>query len=472
MKKSKLITYLSTFQADEFKAFGQFVASPYFNTKKELVDFYHQLRPYAPDFPEDKVEKIAIYKKMYPNGQYDEKHLGYLMSDLSKLVEEFFTIEKSRKKATIDDAYFLDALIDRELYKVFQQNFRKVNKDLEETKVHDADFYLKKYLVYAAALRFHLSQQSRKSNEYHQLITNSLDNFYFAEKLQQSCSMLNNQNIVATDFDINYLQEIQDYLGQKAEPNEPCIEVFYLASKMLSNEKEIEHYEKLKAFIFTQIEQLSPHDARYIYHSVINYCARRVREGKRRFAEEGLTLYLHGIENKILYEDNFLSPWIYKNMITLSLRLRSHEWVEDFIQQYTPQLPKEFQDNALHFNMANLYFNRKDYDKAIYHLNETQFTDISYNISSKMMLMQIYYELHEEDPLLSLIASFSLFLKRNKNISRLVKLTYLNFCSILNKIMRKNPKKIDLIREEIKTVQYLASRRWLLDILADWEAKQ
>jgi hypothetical protein len=391
------------------------------------------------------------------------------MSDLSKLIEQFFTIEKSKIKATTDDAYFLDALIDRKLSKAFQQNFRKVNKDLEETKIHDADFYLKEYLVRDAAVRYHLSQQSRKSNEYQQLVTNSLDNFYFAEKLQHSCSMLNNQNIVATDFDISYLEKIQEYLNQKTNISEPCIEFYYLASKMLGNEKEAEHFEKLKGFVLTQIELLTPEDGRFIYHFVINYCARRFREGKQDYLEEALKLYLHGIENQFLFEGGFLSPWIYKNIINIGFNLRTHDWVENFIHQYNPKLPKEFQDNALHFNLANLYFNRKDFNESIGYLNQTQFTDISYNTSTKVLLMKNYYELKADEPLLSLIASFSLFLKRNKSISRSVRQTYLNFCSILNKIMRRNPKKLAAIREEVKSIQFLTERRWLLDILKRWE---
>lgn len=469
MKKSKLITYLMTFQKEEFKLFEQFVASPYFNTKQELVDFYKILQKYLPDFPEKKVTKTAIYKTLYPNKSYNEKQLSYLMSDLSKLIEQFFTIEKSKTKATTDDAYFLDALIDRKLSKAFQQNFRKVNKDLEETKIHDAEFYLKEYLIRDTVLRYHLSQQTRKSNDHQQLIINSLDNFYFAKKLQHSCSMLNNQNIVATDFDINYLQEIQRYLNRQETPNEPCIEAYYLASKMLGNENEAEHFNKLKGVILIQTELLSPEDGRYIYHSLINYCARRFREGKRDYLEEALILYLHGLENKVLFEGGIISPWIYKNIISIGFSVRSHDWVENFIHQYNPQLPKEFQDNALHFNLANLFYKKKQYDQSLHHLNQTQFTDISYNLSSKVMLMKIYYEINEEEALLSLIASFSLFLKRNKKISKPVKQTYLNFCSILNKIMRKNRKKLILIKEEVKTEQYLNARRWLLEIIKEWE---
>jgi len=365
------------------------------------------------------------------------------MSDLTKLIEQFFVIEKGHHKKIMDDAYFLDVLIDRKLGKVFQQSFRKITKELEETPIRNAEFFLKEYLIYNTAVRFQLAQQSRKSNRNHQIVTDTLDKFYFIQKLQYSCSMLNNRTIVPEDFQINYLDQIQQNLDNQPIEDEPCLEVFHLNSKMLSNETEEKHFQELKKFIFNRIEKITPEDGRYTYLSVINYCARRAREGKRTYMDEALNLYLHGIENEVLFEGGRLSPWIFKNIInlSLSLNLRSHEWVENFILQYSPKLPESFQDNALHYNLAFLFYSQKDYDKAIFHLNQTQFTDIFYNLGSKAILMQIYYELREDDALLSLIASFSLFLKRNKKISRSVKLPYLNFCSILNKIMRRNPKR-------------------------------
>jgi len=72
MKKSKLLSYLSTFSKDEFKSFEAFIASPYFNTKPDLITFFGLLKKAAPDFKEKKVEKTIIYKALYPSKLFDE----------------------------------------------------------------------------------------------------------------------------------------------------------------------------------------------------------------------------------------------------------------------------------------------------------------------------------------------------------------------------------------------------------------
>ena len=85
------------------------------------------------------------------------------------------------------------------------------------------------------------------------------------------------------------------------------------------------------------------------------------------------------------------------------------------------------------------------------------------------MLLKIYYELKEEEPLLSLLASFSLFLKRNKQISKDAREMYLNFCSILHRILRRKREKIPTIKQAIQESKLLTERRWLMERLLEWE---
>jgi hypothetical protein len=80
-----------------------------------------------------------------------------------------------------------------------------------------------------------------------------------------------------------------------------------------------------------------------------------------------------------------------------------------------------------------------------------------------MMLLKIYYELEEEGALLSLLASFSLFLKRNKQVSKQAREMYLNFCKILQSITRRNIKHLPKIKQKIQEAKLLLERRWLLD---------
>jgi 16S rRNA A1518/A1519 N6-dimethyltransferase RsmA/KsgA/DIM1 with predicted DNA glycosylase/AP lyase activity len=84
-----------------------------------------------------------------------------------------------------------------------------------------------------------------------------------------------------------------------------------------------------------------------------------------------------------------------------------------------------------------------------------------------VLLAKIFYDTDEEESLLSLLASFTIFLKRNKNISNNLKHTYLNFCQILIQILKKQETKIQKISSQIQETKLLTDRKWLLQILND-----
>jgi hypothetical protein len=81
------------------------------------------------------------------------------------------------------------------------------------------------------------------------------------------------------------------------------------------------------------------------------------------------------------------------------------------------------------------------------------------------MLIKIYFEQEEEQALLSQLAAFTMFLKRNKEISIHLKRTYLNFCNLLFSILKRNPKKLPQLEEKIERTSPLTDKVWLLQQL-------
>ena len=72
-----------------------------------------------------------------------------------------------------------------------------------------------------------------------------------------------------------------------------------------------------------------------------------------------------------------------------------------------------------------------------------------------------------EATLFSVLASFSVYLRRNKHISSTLKKSCLNFCNLLHQILKVNQKKFDQLEEKVKTLQPLAERAWLSAVLKE-----
>ena len=161
-----------------------------------------------------------------------------------------------------------------------------------------------------------------------------------------------------------------------------------------------------------------------------------------------------------------MNPQHYKNIITNALHVKAFNWVENFIQKYTPLLPPADRDNALTYNLANVYFHKGEYEKVIGQLREVEYQDITYALGSKLMLLRTYYELNEIIPLDSLIDSFRIYLRRNQHISKEVKQQYMNTLRFTRKLLgiaRYDQKSKEKIIEQIESCKTLVLKEWLLD---------
>lgn len=431
-----------------------------------MIDF---LIDQAPDFPKKSIKKERVYRVAYPKQAYDDKQMRYLMSYLTKLAERFLIVNQYEERAGQGQLDLMQSLLDRKLEKYYAQQRRRTERFLAERAQKDSALFHQMYL-FSDLGEQHFSQlRVRRFDPNIQYASEYLDRFYYLKKLKYTCGMLDRQSILQGAYDINFSEELMQHLQKSRFFNEPILEIYYTILQSLLNGDDDAHFQRLKTLIARAADQITFYDLREIYSFGINYCARMIRKGKEAYVEEALQLYLDGIRKEILIQDGHLSPWTFTNVVKLALRLQQYEWIEDFIRKYAPKLPESFRQNALHYNLAELYYYTQAYDDAQDQLNQVQFSDLNYHLGSRVILAKIYYETDEENALLSLLAAFTVFLKRNKKISNDLKKTYLNFCHFLFQLARRKKKQLPKLRRRIAETKLLTDRAWLLQMIDDSE---
>lgn len=464
MKNSKLLELLGGFDQNEFRQFCEFVASPYFNKNEDLIALVDYLEPLAPDFPQDKIKKEVVYKVLFRGQPFDKKQMAYLMNYLLKLGERFLAIQRYEKDDMLMNYHMLEQFVDRKLDKHYNYLFKKTQETLQVTDRQDGQGYYYQYLLSKVATNHFYSQQIRKFDPSLQMVSDQLDKFYFFHKLKYSCEMLNRQAIISADYQLTFVNEVKAYLINRKDID-PLIEIYLHIFLSLSFPEDEKHFEKLMELMEKYALEIDQKTRREIYLYALNYCAPKIRKGEK-YTSIMLNLYIKGIENKSLFDEAYLSHWTYSNVVKLALRLQRYEWIESFIREHVASLPPQLRDDAEHYNLAELYYHKKAYDEVLDHLNQLHFTDLHYHLGSRLMMLKTYYELDADEPLLSLLASFSVYLRRNKNMSASMKKTYLNFCNLLYQLMRRNPKKWKKLGEAIQNTQPLTDRAWLYKV---WE---
>ncbi|MEM1322380.1 MAG: hypothetical protein AAGG75_19110 [Bacteroidota bacterium] len=462
MINSKLITLLSTFSTRELREFKDFVASPFFNKNEELVRFYGYLKKWAPEFPPRKIDRHKVFTQLYPDQPFDEKQMNYLMSFLLKLAEQYLGQARYQKEESLRLCHTLASCAERNLSKHYDYLYRKTQSKLETLPYRNSHFFYHKFLLSDIADQYFQKQGIRRYDEHLQKASDALDLFYLSTKLMYSCEMLDRENIMSAQYHQPIIPYIADYLQDPNFEASPPIRAYHQILLAFTTEAADYHFKQLKKQLLQHSDQLARTELNRIYLHGINFCIRKIQQGEAQYAEQALELYIDGIEKKVLFKDGVLTPWTYKNVVKLSLSLRKFEFTENFVRAYSNHLEEGFRENALHYNLAELYYYRKQYNEAMNHLNKVEFSDVSYNLGARKLLLKIYCDSNETEALHSQIAAFRIYLKRNKLIPSNVKAPYHNFVLLLGQLLRSKRDKRDKLREKIRTTRELTDRLWLL----------
>ncbi|HKK77169.1 MAG TPA: hypothetical protein VJ953_18965 [Saprospiraceae bacterium] len=464
MKKTKIVQLLQKLSEGEGLALRLYLQSPYFNQDARALALFEALYRYAPDQWSVLPEKLAFFRKEWPTERWDNKKTDYLMSQLNKLAEHFLAIEQVQGQAALLDIYLLDALSQKGLRKAFRQIQQQWIRQQAKQALHDKHgFFLQLRFEQIQEADFGRTRQ-RKDDRTIERHTQSLDRYYYASRLSLACNMLDRQAILNTQYEIQLTDDWLVHLRQYRFFEEPLIEMYYTIYQALLHEADESHFRQLKTHLQANTVVLSLAALSEIYLLTINYCARKIRSGKTEYIQEAFAIYKAGIQNRALYQEGYLSPWTFTNVVKLSLRLRDYSWTESFIEQYQDQLPPEFRENAVQYNRADLYYYTTRFAEAQEALSKVEYTDPNFYLGARELLAKIYYETGEEESLLSMIASFTMFLKRNKKLANNLKQPYLNFCRLLLKIVRRSRRDLATLEQELAETPLLASRAWLQKI--------
>jgi len=469
MKNSKLVHLLSSFTREDMEAFDTFLRSPYFNTREELIVLFGYLNNQYPDFPEESLQKEKACEAAYPGQPFDEKQLAYCMNYLLQAGERFLSIRRFEQSSVLPGLFLLETLVNRKQEKGYQYVHKKLNHQLESSKIAESERFYHQFRLAEIEDQHFMNKDERRYDPNLEIASDNLDLFYFSKKLRMLSEMINRQHIFNQSYNLAFRGLLLEGLENSEILSNPLIKTYYHVLRMLSYDESAEtEYGEVKRLFQANYIIFSEADQQNILSHLLNFCIRQIREqvDRRPYMEEALSWYMFGIESRLYLPKDQLSPWHYKNIIKLAFNLGNFDWAENFMYQYSGKLQDTFRENALYYNLADLYYQKKDYEKAMKFLNQVEFTDIHYNLNAKQLLIKIFYELDEEEALLSLLASFSVYLKRNQHLSLDLRKTYENFCKLMTRILRRNPKKWQAIREDIQQVSPITDRKWLQGV---WE---
>ena len=119
MYPTKLYQLLSSFSREELRSFRLFLKSSFFNQSPVLLRLFDVIKKYHPTYTSSRLAKENIYKKLNPSVPFTEKLINDRISELSKLVIEFMTIQQLREDKALKNEVFRKSLASHQLSVMF-----------------------------------------------------------------------------------------------------------------------------------------------------------------------------------------------------------------------------------------------------------------------------------------------------------------------------------------------------------------
>ena len=474
MQSNKISIILSQFNLIELNRLRKFISSPYFNKSDAIVTLFDILTKKSNQHVADELSKETIWQHIYATLPYNDTRFRKLCSDLLKLVENFLTQEELNQNPVHQANYLLSAVTRRKLDKLYNSSVKSAKYYLEQEKHRNSNYYYHQYLIennyyMLADLESHRSDRSNVED-----IINNLDFFYLAEKMRLYCTVLSRNNIVSHEYKVLFIDEIIEHVRKYKFEDIPPISIYYKVYQTQHDPETQENYYELIAMLRQHEVQIPVSELQTLYSLALNYCIYHINRGRVQFANEYFTLGKYLVETEILFnpDNGELSPWHFKNIILIANRLKEYDWVEAFIYGYKDRLPASFRENAVTYNLAQMYFYKEQYDKVVQLLQQVEYEDLTYNLGSKTMLIAVYYETKNYDVLESLLDSFGTFLNRHKDFEPTRRARYQQLIRFVKRLLHLRPgdkKALTQLKTDLENAKNTTSYNWLLQRIEELE---
>jgi hypothetical protein len=473
MRSSKLYSILGSFSKIEQNRFRKYLQSPYFNRSETITELFNILADDINGEGKVDLKKEVVWQQLELSVPYDDTRFRKYLSDLLKLLESFLAQQAYEKDPLYQASFLIEAIGNRDLEKLYNSSMRSAQRMVQHYPHESSNFYFHQYKIERNYYNLIDAEIKRGDKNNVEEINKYLDLFYISEKLKFYLPTLSQKRVAKYEYKIELIEQLLQYLETKDFTQNPRIALYHKACYLYLDPENEKHYYELRTLLQKYAMYVPPQEANDdLYVSAENYCVKKLNEGNSQFLAELFSLYKEKVERDIVIDNEEISPWVFRNIVTVALRLGEYEWIEDFIFQYKEKLTENYRENAFTFSLAQLYFYRKEFDKVIELLREVEYEDFTYNLNSKVMLLFTYYEMDEIEPLYSLFESFRVYLNRHKAIPEQRKNNYKNlikYTKKLTKVMPGDKKAIEKLKKEVQETPKIASKGWLKQKIAELE---
>lgn len=472
MTENNLITLLKSFSKGEIKEFDKFLRSPYFTEGKNirskiLYDYFCLLKNYYPKFLNENLTNEAMFEKLYQGKKYNDVLMRRLNSDLTKLTERFLSQVEFEKNEVKVRASLLQQVSDRKLEKHFIKKFNEMLNFLSKLE-KDEDYFFETYNTWKNYWNFNFSSKNVYKLEDSIKNVNSYFNYATLVSLRIYLWALSVSNMINLKNEMYLFDEILRHVknNYKRYYEIPQI-LFYYNLIMLMTNKDERFFEELKHLKERYYNILSSLDKFNMFIMMANYCNEMIFDGKFIYRKERFILDNECFSNGLFEVAGGIHIFQFISAAKNAIKLGEYSWTEkicsDFIDRVVPS-DKEF---CINYVKADICLAKKKYELALQYLSKLNPEHSNTKQYIRNLMISIYYEMNEDNAVLSLVDTSKHFIHNDKYISSLIKERFLNFVKLTEQLIktRENPEQYPVFQliKKLNASLNVQDKDWLLE---------
>jgi hypothetical protein len=485
MIKSKIIEILKTLDSNEFKEFGKFSKSPYFNNNKSIIKLYSYFTKYYPDFDKKNFTKENAYKFVFQNKSYNDSIIRKLLSETGELGEAFLTQLNFQKNKFERINFLMNEAYERDLDKILETGIADAETIIENQKHNNPEFHMNKFFLRGHIENQYISKTRNRIFFYEQplieiklLQHEDLLNFFILKMIDNINYLLTNKTLVNVKSKLKFVKEIDAFLTKSPPPVYSWTWFQYKIFKMLTDRITEEEFVELMNFDVTSyIENGNEKQELYgICIHLLNYCQFQESKGNEIYARYAFEICKKMYDNNIQDNSTFYSFVLFRNILLIALGQKEFDWVEEYFNNYMYRLSPEYNYSVGTFYKAILSFEKNDFDKSLEFFSKLKFEDIYNKSYIKNYMIMNYYELKQFESVLELIDSYRHFIYNNKNYPEDYRNRVVKFIDFVNSLVKLNysgnKTELEILKKNILADEITFSKQWMLEKVEELEKKQ
>lgn len=469
MENTQLQLVLQKLDTKSLKRFTEFLASPYFNKKKTLVDFWDNLKSFAPAFSPEKTEKEKIFREV-TGKKFNDAYYRNMCSDMLQTVLHFISIENLENNSQTGRELIIESMAELGLYDMMEKQLKQSKAELEKPSIRYIEKLKQRIWLYDKGVTLQIRKNRNKHEGASKFIYEANYHFALMDYTLIKCFLiLFNQQRAANTLGLEFNKEVAEkYITIYEEglhTNDPFVRCYYLLAKLrFSND--LSYYPELKKLILKKDTGIVSYDLENLLVATLNFLSGLVESDETTWRNELMELYDFRLKKELWYMNGSLGYTSLDNIVFNALQLGKIKYAEQVVKKYTQYVDEAIQKDISQLCLAWIEFYKGNEQLAHTYLLHIETENILIKYELRLLQSMIYFTQKEYLVLLSYLDSFKHFLTYNHSLLessvQQVKNKFLLYLTQLTKLrMDPNKKNTEKLKREIEAETFVL-KEWLL----------